>query len=83
MTTEAPPQPSREGAWFPHVISQVPDGAGSVLVTWAMPGLTVATVRVPQTAWLEGLHHFLPPAIERVMFPVPPHLDAHPQGHDD
>jgi hypothetical protein len=66
------PQPVRGGPWFPHVITQVPDGEGNVLVTFAMPDLTTATIRVPQTSWLEGLHLFLPAALMPLMFPPAP-----------
>ncbi len=50
------PQPRAGGEWWPHVISQVRQDDGTVLVTFAMPHLTRMTVRVPLTSWLEGEH---------------------------
>lgn len=56
--TEPPdaPQPRASGVWFPHVISQVRQDDGTVLVTFAMPSLARFTVRVPLTSWLNGEH---------------------------
>jgi hypothetical protein len=56
--TEPPPdpQPKAGGDWWPHVISQVRQDDGTMLVTFAMPSLTRFTVRVPLTSWLNGEH---------------------------
>lgn len=56
--TEPPPapQPASGGGWWPHVINQVRQDDGTVLVTFAGPRLTAFTVRVPLASWLEGEH---------------------------
>lgn len=56
--TEPPdaPQPRASGAWFPHVIRQVRQDDGTVLVTMAMPSLSAFTFRMPLSSWLNGEH---------------------------
>lgn len=56
MAPEPPPAPKAGGEWFPHIIRHQVVGDGTVLVTWALPGLTTATVRVPVSAWIDGEH---------------------------
>lgn len=50
------PQPRASGEWFPHVISQVRQDDGTMLVTMAMPALSRFTFRMPLTSWLQGEH---------------------------
>lgn len=50
------PQPRASGEWFPHVISQVRQADGTVLVTFAMPRLARMTIRMPLASWLNGEH---------------------------
>lgn len=50
------PQPRRGGQWFPHIIRHDVQDDGTVLVTWALPGLASAVVRVPFGEWMEGQH---------------------------
>lgn len=50
------PHPVAGGDWWPHVIAHVPQDDGTVLVTWSLPGLQRATVRVPLATWLDGHH---------------------------
>ena len=69
------PQPEARGEWFPHIIGQVPDGEGNVLVTFALPDLARATVRVPQSSWLNGDHLTLSPALVRLVTPPKPMPD--------
>ena len=76
--TEPPdaPQPSASGDWFPHVVDQRRQDDGTVLVTFAMPGLTRMTVRVPLTAWLNGEHTriaLLPDSLVSALYHVPAH----------
>lgn len=40
----------------PKVLGQRPQDDGTVLVTFALPGLRRHTVRVPQSVWLQGDH---------------------------
>lgn len=56
--TEPPPdpQPNAGGDWFPHVIAQVRQDDGTMLVTFAMPRLARMTVRMPLSSWLNGEH---------------------------
>lgn len=53
---DPPPHPVAGGRWFPHIIRHEVVGDGTVLVTWALPGLQTAVVRVPVSAWLDGDH---------------------------
>lgn len=55
---QPPPDPSpvSGGDWFPHIIRHEPQADGTVLVTWALPGLASAVVRVPMASWLQGDH---------------------------
>lgn len=50
------PQPVASGEWFPHVIAQVRQDDGTVLVTMAMPRLARFTFRMPLASWLNGEH---------------------------
>lgn len=50
------PQPRASGEWFPHVIAQVRQDDGTVLVTMAMPRLARFTFRMPLSSWLNGEH---------------------------
>lgn len=78
-----PPEPHPEsgGDWFPHIIHHEIVGDGTVLVTWALPGLRNATVRVPLAAWLQGDHHptgaFLGTFV-KPLIPDPRQTPAHP-----
>lgn len=56
--TEPPdaPQPVASGDWFPHVIRQVRQPDGTVLVSMAMPSLSTFTFRMPLSSWLDGEH---------------------------
>lgn len=40
----------------PFIIAHEVDGDRGILVTWSLPGLRRATVRVPVDAWLNGDH---------------------------
>lgn len=53
MTNATPPNAAGRGA---HVIDQRVDDDGSVLVTFALPALRTATVRVPWAIYLQGEH---------------------------
>lgn len=48
--------PVSGGEWHPHIIKHDIRDDGTVLVTWALPGLTRAVVRVPLASWLDGHH---------------------------
>jgi hypothetical protein len=64
------PQPVASGEWFPHIIAQVRQDDGTVLVTFAMPRLARFTVRVPLSSWLDGEHMrlaYLPDPLLRVL----------------
>lgn len=49
MSPDQTPQP-------PFIVGHEIDGDRGVLVTWSLPGLRRATVRVPVDAWLSGDH---------------------------
>lgn len=72
------PSPGRDGPTYPWVISQRPDDDGTVLVTFALPGLRRATVRVPQSVWLDGHHLAIGAALARDPI-VPPDRPYKPQ----
>jgi hypothetical protein len=61
--SDTPPPPSNREPWYPFIIDQQPDGRDGVLVTWSLPGLKRATVRVPADAWVNGEHLNLVPAL--------------------
>lgn len=50
------PRPVNGVESYPHVIDQRPQDDGTVLVTFALPGLRRYTARVPLASWLEGHH---------------------------
>lgn len=99
MTPPPDPPAGRGEAWRPHVIGNRVQDGGTVLVTWALPGLTTATVRVPLSTWLEGGHRDTGPflgALVASLIPSPPPLatgdgedggnadaERHPQPGDD
>lgn len=56
MTPPPDTHPVSGGEWFPHIIHNDVQDDGTVLVTWALPGLSRAVVRVPLASWLEGHH---------------------------
>lgn len=57
MVPPPPPHPVRGGDWFPHIINHDVQDDGTVLVTWALPGLANATVRVGMVEWMNGEHY--------------------------
>lgn len=78
--TDAPPapQPSAGGEWWPHVIRQVRQDDGTMLVTFAMPHLTTMQVRVPLTSWINGEHMrfmSLPAPLLNVLYYKPQYSD--------
>ena len=56
MEPDPPPHPVVGGPWYPHIINHTIVGDGTVLVTWALPGLANAVIRVPLASWLNGEH---------------------------
>ena len=84
-----PPEPHPEagGPWFPHIIRHDVRDDGTVLVTWALPGLANATVRVPLASWLNGDHWptgaflaqqvQLPPQVGQRSYEQRPHDHTH------
>lgn len=84
MRPPPPDHPDRGGDWFPHVISQEVVGDGTVLVTWALPNLHRATVRVPVSAWLDGDHGATGAFLGTFILPLLPNLtQAHDNQDDD
>jgi hypothetical protein len=86
--TEPPPdpQPRAGGDWWPHVISQVRQDDGTVLVTFAMPRLARFTVRMPLASWLDGEHmRFmqLPAPLLSVLAIEPNNTETQDNGRDD
>lgn len=69
---DIPPPPRPSEPWYPFIIGQVPDGDGGILVTWSLPGLRRATVRVPADVWIEGHHVTMGEAL--AMTVTPPHI---------
>lgn len=53
----------------PFIIEQRPDADRGILVTWSLPGLRRATVRVPADVWIQGDHHVLGPALSAAAQP--------------
>lgn len=71
------PEPiQRQGSGsYPRIIRQTPQRDGTVLVTFSLPGLKRATVRVPVGAWSNGEHlrlHEPLAALADRRAPVPP-----------
>lgn len=86
MMPPPPAHPVAGGEWFPHIIAHDVQDDGTVLVTWALPGLQRATVRVPLSSWLDGHHQptgrFLASFIHPLL--VNPHESpADPQDEQD
>jgi hypothetical protein len=54
--SQDPRRPLSSDPVFPRVIHQEHDGNRGVLVTFALPGLRRAVVRVPFEAWANGEH---------------------------
>jgi hypothetical protein len=51
-----PPAQRPRTAGYPRVIDQRPGDNGTVLVTFSLPGLRRAQLRVPLDAWLDHEH---------------------------
>lgn len=89
MTPPPDTHPVAGGDWHPHIIAHDVRDDGTVLVTWALPGLARATVRVPLASWLEGHHQptgaalaaQVRPLLPRPYVPAPSHEQD--QGHAD
>lgn len=64
--------PVSGGEWFPHIIRHVPQDDGTVLVTWSLPGLASATIRVPMASWLQGHHQVIGRALATQVTPLLP-----------
>lgn len=66
------PQPQAPPTRAPYVdgakiIDQRLDAAGNVLVTFALPGLTTAVVRMPYSSWVSGDAHLMGPLLVRMI----------------
>lgn len=53
----------------PFIIDQRPDADRGILVTWSLPGLRRATVRVPGDVWAHGDHNVLGAALSAAAQP--------------
>lgn len=65
------PQPSNPPASDPYtngykIIDQRQDASGNVLVTFALPGMKTATIRMPYAAWVEGHAHSIGSSLVRL-----------------
>lgn len=82
------PRPTKDGPTYPHVISQLPQDDGTVLVVFALPGLRRYSVRVPQSIWLAGEHLSIGANVHRTFDSFLPSarsnsVDASGYGNDD
>ena len=70
MPQPKPPPPNDPFEGGGKIIDQVPDGQGNVLVTYALPDLSTAIVRMPYSAWVAGdAHSLIPSLVELVHSP--------------
>ena len=53
----------------PFILDQRPDAGGGILVTWSLPGLVRAAVRVPSDVWLAGDHTYIAASLVNVTQP--------------
>lgn len=58
----------------PFIIDHRPDGDRGIMVTWSLPGLARATVRVPADVWIAGDHTYI--AASLVAVAAPPNIVA-------
>lgn len=85
MKPPEPPPPVQGQDTYPRVVAQVEAPPASQLVTFALPGLLTAVVRVPQTVWINQDHLGVSGALQdRLSGLLPPTLpDVLPEPPDD